>query len=74
MNVLVALLAGFFVIGPAACWLLGVFNPIGYMGRRPWAPDVKEARKAERERRRQVLGPDGRLPDGTYLYGMDGRR
>ncbi len=72
IYILGGLLVGFVVIGPVACWLLGVFNPIGYMGRPPWASDVKEARKAERERRRPVLGPDGRLPDGSYLYGSSG--
>jgi hypothetical protein len=34
------LLIGFVVIGPVVCWLLGVFNPIGYMGVFPWnVPD-----------------------------------
>jgi len=68
-SILIGLLVGFVVIGPVFCWLIGMFNPIGYMGRPPWAADVKAARTAERERRRPLLGPDGRLPDGTYLYG-----
>jgi hypothetical protein len=73
-SILIGLLAGFFLIGPLACWLLGLFNPIGYMGRPPWAADVREARKVDRARRASEPGPDGRLPDGTYLYGGDGRR
>ena len=69
IYVLGGLLVGFVVIGPVVCWLVGMFNPIGYMLRPPWAPDVREARERERAQRRPILGPDGRLPDGTYLYG-----
>jgi hypothetical protein len=37
-------------IGPVVCWWLGMGNPIGYMGMRPWDPRVKAARAHERNR------------------------
>lgn len=32
---LIGLLVGAVIIGPALCWWLGMFNPIGWMGVRP---------------------------------------
>jgi hypothetical protein len=34
--VLLGLVFGLVVAGPIVCWLLGLFNPIGYMGMLPW--------------------------------------
>ena len=48
--VLAGLLIGFFGVGPVICWLLGMFNPVGYMGHLPWNPEVKAARMEERRR------------------------
>ena len=48
--VMIGLLVGFFAVGPLIIWLLGGFNPIGYLGYRPWDPQVKAARERARER------------------------
>lgn len=49
MGVVLGLLIGFCVAGPLVCWWLGMFNPIGYMGQRPWSEPVKRAREWEAE-------------------------
>lgn len=36
MDIAIGLLIGFAIVGPAFCWLVGMFNPIGYMGVLPW--------------------------------------
>lgn len=51
MLIVFGLLVGLIVFGPLACWLLGLFNPIGYMGHRPWSPEVKAARARASQRR-----------------------
>ena len=50
--ILAGLLAGIFGLGPLVAWLIGLFNPIGYLGYLPWDPRVKAAR-AEQDRRMQ---------------------
>jgi hypothetical protein len=36
MLPMLGLLVGVFIVGPAFCWLIGLFNPIGWMGVPPW--------------------------------------
>ena len=48
--ILAGLLLGLLGLGPLVAWLLGLFNPIGYMGHLPWSPEVKAARMEERRR------------------------
>jgi hypothetical protein len=53
MFIMIGLLIGFCVLGPPLCWWLGMFNPIGYMGQRPWSAPVKLARSREAEQLRR---------------------
>lgn len=50
MIIAIAFLFGLCVLGPIACWIAGMFNPVGYFGEFPWHPDVKAARAREREK------------------------
>lgn len=36
MAIALGLFLGFFLFGPAVCWLAGLMNPIGYIGVLPW--------------------------------------
>jgi hypothetical protein len=47
---MIGLLLGFLILGPALAWWLGMFNPIGFMGVRPWRVP-ESAKAAEREGR-----------------------
>lgn len=47
---LIGLLIGLFVIGPPVIWLVGGFNPIGFLGVPPWRVP-ESARAADRENR-----------------------
>jgi hypothetical protein len=49
--IFIAFIFGLFVLGPLACWVAGMFNPIGYFGEFPWHPAVRAARSQERRNR-----------------------
>jgi len=55
VSVIVGLLFGLIVLGPLACWWLGMFNPLGYMGVRPWDVPEEALRRCAKHGRRNCF-------------------
>lgn len=73
--ILAGLLIGLFGLGPLVAWLLGMFNPIGYLGYPPWDPRVKAAREqARRELSRSPRCYDDRKRNGKKERSCQTRR